>query len=368
MSIAHIQQRQFAISRIPQDDYATPTAPNTGVPLNMVELLVKDKNLAGYQVQTRDNKGYSTRNDFPTEQWILSHDVNRSVEFEPASDSLGRILMLALGSVATTQPDAVNAPGAYQHVFIPQDPNISRQLPATTLVEQVGNAVNALYPSCVVENLSLKGEGIDRITSTFSFRGSGKRTTPSGIVFAAGAGNQVTPATDMKYFFNSQVALTIADAGTLANGTQYGTAKRLESWEINIENQLLADDGYRPGSTDFQNPGDTTSGAIRSECLFGERAITGAFVVRVDSASDEYAALKAQKPLDFKVVLTGPVIAAAVHHKLTIESPLMAYEAIEYGDKNGIVTLQIKPKFLYDVVTGRIIEITLVNETESYAA
>jgi hypothetical protein len=45
----------------------------------------------------------------------------------------------------------------------------------------------------------------------------------------------------------------------------------------------------------------------------------------------------------------------------------MAYEAIEYGDKNGIVTLQIKPKFLYDVSTGKILEITLVNETDSYA-
>ena len=44
----------------------------------------------------------------------------------------------------------------------------------------------------------------------------------------------------------------------------------------------------------------------------------------------------------------------------------MAYEAIEYGERNGIVTLNIKPKFLYDVTTGRIIEFTLVNETESY--
>jgi hypothetical protein len=363
MSIAHIQQRQFAISRIPQTDYGSATAKNSSAPLHFVELLVKDKNLANYAVQTRDNKGYSTRNDFPTEQWMVSHDLTRNVEFEPASDPLGRILMLALGSVVTTQPDVTNAATAYQHIFNPQDPNISRQLPATTLVEKAGGAVDALYPSCVVEQFSLKGEGIDRITSTFGLRASGKRIAPSTISFAT----NVEEASGLKYFYNSQVSLTVADAGTLNNATAYGTAKRLESWEININNQLLADDGYRPGSTDFQTAGDTTSGAIRSECLFGERAITGSFVVRVDTGSDEYAALKAQSPLDFKIVLTGPVIASSIHHSLTIESPLMAYEAIEYGDKNGIVTLQIKPKFLYDVSTGKILEITLVNETASYA-
>jgi hypothetical protein len=366
MTVSHIQQRQFAISRVPQVDYATPTAASVSQPLGFVEMLVKDKNLAAYQVHTRDNKGYSTRNDFPTEQWTLSHDVTRNVEFEPASDALGRLLLLALGSVDTSQPDASGAPTAYSHLFKPQDANLSRQLPVTTLVEQVGAGVNALYPSCVVEKMSIKGEGVDRVASSFSFRGSGKRITPSNVNFTPGAGNQVIPATGLKYFFNSQVALTVADAGTLGNATQYGTAKRLESWEINIENQLLADDGFRPGSTDFQNPNDQTSGAVRSECLFGERAITGSFVVRVSSSSDEYAALLAQKPLDFKIVLTGPAIAAGIHHSLAIESPLMAYEAIDYGDRNGIVTLQIKPKFLYDVTTGRIIEFTLVNETESY--
>ena len=362
MSIAHIQQRQFAISRVPQADYATATVKNTLAPLNFTELLVKDKNLAKYQVATKDNKGYSTRNDFPTEQWMLSHDVTRQFEFEPASDPLGRILMLACGSVVTTQPDATNAPTAFQHVFDPQDPNVSRQLPATTLVEKVGNAVDALYPSCIVESFGLKGEGIDRITSTFGLRGSGKRITPSTLAFAT----HVHPAASQKYFFNSQVSLTVADAGTLDNSTAYGVAKRLESWEINIDNQLLADDGYRPGSTDFQNAGDTTSGAIRSECLFGERSITGMFVVRVDSGSDEYTALKSQSPLDFKIVLTGPLIASTFHHSLSIESALMSYEAIEYGERNGIVTLQIKPKFLYDTTTGKILTITLVNECVSY--
>jgi hypothetical protein len=350
---------------MPQDDYPTPTAAVTSEPLAFSELLVKDRNLAAYQVVTHDNKGYSTRTDFPTDLWLTSHDATRRVELEPATDPLGRILLLALGSVETSQPDVVAAPTAYSHIFIPQDANNSRQLPATTLVERVGGAVDSLYPSCVVENFTIKGEGIERIGSSFSLRGSGKRVSPSTINFEGGS-NHVAPATGLKYFFNSQVALTISDAGTLANSTAYGTAQRLENWEISIENQLLADDGYRPGSTDFQTPGDTTSGAIRSECLFGERSVTGSFTVRVDSASDEYAALKSQKPLDFKIILTGPVIAGAFHHKLTIQSPLMAYEAIDYGDRNGIVTLQIKPRFLYEVSTGKLIEFTLVNETEAY--
>src|SRR6266478_1108736 len=98
MTIANIQQRQFAISRIPQANYATATAKNTLVPLNLIELVVSDKNLAKYQVKTKDNKGFSTRNDFPTEQWMLSHDLARTVDFQPASDPLGRILLLAFGA------------------------------------------------------------------------------------------------------------------------------------------------------------------------------------------------------------------------------------------------------------------------------
>jgi hypothetical protein len=370
MTIAHIQQRQNAMSRIPQTNYATATAPNTGGSLNFVEVPLKDQNFANKTVQTQDNRGYATRNDFPTDQWLLSHDVERAIEYDVDTDTLGRMLYLALGSVVTTTPNAVGAPTARQHVFKPQDPNVSRQLPATTWVEQVGAALNRLFPSCVCDNFNIRGEGIQRIMSAFSLRGSGKEVEPSGVVFATDGTNNVRPATGLKYLFNSQVEVTVADAGTLSNAVNYGATKRLESWGLSYQNTPLGDIGYRPGSTDFQTAGDVESGAIRSECLFGDRSIVPEFVARLDSTSNERAAMRSQKSLDWRALLTGPVIggAAALHHSLSIRTRINRYSAVDLGNQGGILTVAVRPTALWDLTTAEILEIILVNETTSYTA
>ena len=355
----HIQQRKIAISRIPQSNYGTQTAAAANA-LN--ELLLSDQNLGQYSVATADNQGHSTQNDFATDQWLLSHSTTRQFELDLASDPIGRILQGGLGSLSTSQPASVTDPLVYRHLFVPQDPNTSRQLPARSWVEIVGAAINCLYPSAVVDSISLSGSGINRCKGGFSVLGSGKRVKPSGVTWAT----HVNEVTGWKYFFNSVCDLTVADAGTLSNDETYSQDKRLESWSFEYSNQLLAEDGYRPGSTDFQTGGDVTSGAIRSECLFGSRTINNSFVVRVDQASDEYAALQSQKNLDYKIILTGPTISNAYAHKLTIHGALSRYQAIEYGNQNGIVTLQITPKLLWDTSTDKIVEITLDNTVASY--
>lgn len=356
----HIQQRKIAISRLPQSAYGTATSAAASA---FKELLLSDQNLAQKGVRTQDNSGYSTQNDFPTEQWLLSHDVSRQFEFDLASEPAGRILRGALGSIATSQPAAGTDPTVYRHVFVPQDPNTSRQLPAYSFLEQVGSAIDCLYPSGVFESLSFRGQGIDRIKAAFGLRGSGKRTNPSGVTWAT----HVSEVSGHKYFFNSVCEVKIADAGALTNEVNYSSQKRIESWTLDYTNNLLAEDGYRPGSTAFQTSGDVTSGAVRSECLFGSRAIRAGFVARVDAGSDEHLALQSQSDLDFKVILTGPTISNSYTHKLTIAAPLTRYETVDYGQQNGIVTLQIVPKLLWDTSADNIVTFTLDNTTASYA-
>src|SRR5437868_13527522 len=164
MPPVHIQQRQIAQSRIPQTGYGTPTVIAANA---FQELLLSDQNLAQYSVTTADNTGQSTRVDFPTDQWLLSHDVQRQFEQQLASAPIGRTLYLLNGSVVTTQPAVGTDPNVYQHVFVPQDANVSRQLPSTSIVEQCGSLLDFLYPSAVAESLSLKGEGINRCTASY---------------------------------------------------------------------------------------------------------------------------------------------------------------------------------------------------------
>lgn len=356
----HIQQRKIAWSRIGQTNYTTPTAAAANA---FNELLVSDQNLSQYSVATANNQGYSTQNDFPTDQWLLSHNSARQFELDLASDPVGRVLHRGCGSISTSQPASGTDPLVYRHVIVPQDPNTSRQLVASSWVEIVGGAINHLYPGGVIDTISFRGAGVDRIKGSFSVVGSGKRIKPSGVTWAS----HVNQVTGWKYFTNSVCDLTIADAGTLSNSINYSTENRLETWQLDYSNQLLGEEGYRPGATALQTPGDVTSGAVRSELLFGTRTIRPQFVVRVDANSDEYAALQSQKDLDYKVVLTGPIISTTYAHKLTIRGYLSRYAAVEYGrTSGGIITVGITPTLLWDTSTGKIIDFTLDNTVSSY--
>jgi hypothetical protein len=347
----HIQQRRFAIGRIPQDDYLTPNDE-----ADLIEFICKDKNLANYTVATQDNMDHSTGVEQATEQWLMSHDVARQVEFDVSSEQLGRILLLVFGAVVTTQPDEIAAPTVYQHVFSMMNAETSRQLPATSLLEVVGSAINRLFPSMVAESFGLSGDAINRISGTCALRGSGKYVSPSGLAFP-------DPLGLLHYFYNSQVGLTVDDAGVITN---YGNQKRINSWEFGATNELLAEDGYRPGAALFQTA-DPASGALRSECLFGKRGFTMGYNVRLNSESEELAALRSQKLLKPQVDLIGPKIGAtAFNHKLTILGEKSPYEAVETGERNGIVTLNLKPKMLYDRDLDKIVTATLINEVESY--
>jgi hypothetical protein len=359
MAAIHIQQRKLAIGRIPQTAYGTQTAVAAGA---FEELLVKDQNLAQYGLRTADNTGYSTTNDFPTDQWLLSHDVSRPYEMDLETAMVGRVLYGVMGGVATSQPSAGPDPTVYEHILSMQDPNTSRQLPVYSFAEIVGAGVNCLYRDGVFEGVKLMGEGINRASMSFTLRGSGKRVTPSGITWAT----HVNAATGKKYLFNSVCGLAVRDASTLANSFDYGALKRMESWSIELGNTLLAEDGYRPGSADFQTTGDVESGCIRSECLFGAKTVNMNFVIRLDSASDEYAKIQAQDDLDILLTLTGPTISNAYTHKLIGRITLQRYAAVEYGNKNGIVTLNITAKPLFDVAASKIIQFTLTNTTASY--
>jgi hypothetical protein len=365
MGTFHEQQRRFGISRIPQTNYPTPS--DTTSATNFVDVLAVDKNMAKFTPQVTDNKEEATGHEQPTEEYIETWESDRALDVGLSSEQAGRLLLLANGSVVTTQPNAGTAPTVYQHVFNPQDENVSRQLPVTTWIERLGGASPAIdrkFPSMCVEQFGLKGDGVTRIAANLAFVGSGLVTTPSGLSVAD---METIRQAALHYFFNTQVDLTIADAGTLSNSIDYGSVKRLESWSADINNNLIKADAYRPGAALFQTSGNPTSGAIRSELLFGIREYKMGFMARLASQSDELAALLARKPLDCKIVMTGAQIGATIYnHSLTLEAPRLVYDVADLGAKNGIVTIAITAKLLFDITSGKQLTWTLINTTTSY--
>src|SRR2546428_34977 len=71
------------------------------------------------------------------------------------------------------------------------------------------------------------------------------------------------------YLYESQCGVTFDDGSTVTN---LATApNRLNSWRTEIINQLLLDDGFRPGAALFQGA-DATTGEVRSEMLVGDQS------------------------------------------------------------------------------------------------
>jgi len=358
----HKQERRFARSKVPQANYQTATTVTD--PTKIVELLVQDSNLAKVEVREEDNKGESHGHFQATESYVTECDTSRQFEMAISAEEIGRDLLLAFGADTVSQPDAGGAPTVRQHKFTPQNLGESKQGPAITLVEIVGAAINRLFPSMVAEGFSLKGEGVKRVMESLSLRGSGKVTTPSGI-----DAEDVVELAGLHCFTNSQVKLTIADTGTLDNDQVYGAANRLDNWGFELKNNLLLGEGYVPGAALYQTANDPDSGALRSECLIESQEFMLNLTARLASQSQELAALRSRKKLDIEILLIGGQIdATAFNYQLRIHAPLVKYEAVELGEQNKIVTVQLKPKLFFDAASEYAASIELINKVVSYTA
>jgi hypothetical protein len=374
MSIVHNNQRRYAISRIAQSDYFTATAPNTGPTFNFQQLLLKDtpgQNFANYSVRVQNNQGYSTGSDFASEQWLTAHDVERQgMDFDVCSETLGRLLFYAFGLVSTS---TIQLNNIYAHTFNPMNPttSVGRQLPAFSYLEQIGAEYDVLYPSCVIDTLSISGDSLNRIMGSATFRGSGKRISPSippstSINFAT----QVGPSQNLNYFYNTQVGITFNPASGFT-GSQLAYTCDYDSFSFTIRNGLNPESGYRAGCGKYQVSGDSTSGAIRSEMLFGQRDIDLTFTVRMNTSSKEYDYLQKQKLLTGSITLTGGQIGATgANHTLVISFDRAAMETAVIGaESDNIVTLQInlKPLVLNTTTNPfKVVDVVLTNGVQSY--
>jgi hypothetical protein len=355
----HIQQRKFWRGKL--NDTAYGTSRSTGTPANYKQLIAKDRNLANLQPNVQDNAGYATGYPRATEQWLASHDVSISHDFDLCAQEIGRDLYDAFGKVVTTQPNAGTNPTVYQHVFSTMDLTVSRQLPSRSWVEQVGSAIDRLHPGVCLAQLALSGEGVGRLVGSGQWQGSGKEVSPSGL-----SGQDIS---GLHYFYQSQCTVKFDDGTTLTN---MATApNRLNSWRVEIINQLLSDDGFRPGAAVFQTTGDPTTGQVRSELLLGDQSFNIVANVRLLSNDPLLAYLKAQTNLIFTNDIVGGVISGGdgtYSFKLSIKAYQAPFKAVQLGERNGLVSLELNINPLFQLSSSKDLEITLINDVASYTS
>jgi hypothetical protein len=352
----HISQRKFWRSRIPQTDYATATSVASGAYFK--QILAKDKQIAQAAPTIADNKDYATGQSQPTEQWIVAHEAQKQFDYDLCFEEIGRALLLAFGKVVTTQPDLSGNPTVYQHVFSPMDFTVSRQLPATTIVETLGSAIDRKLPSMVCAQLGFKGEGSQRLQVSEQLQGSGKLILPSGLTGVDIAG--------CHYAYESQCTLKTDDGSTVTN---MATApQRVNSWAVDIINQILADDGYRPGAAVFQTTGNPDTGEVRSEALLGDQSFNFNFNVRLLSNDGFLPYLLSQQSLIISNDIVGALISGTYNNKLSIKAFKAPFKAANLADRNGLVALDIQSNVLWDPTNSKNMEVTLINTVASYTA
>lgn len=348
-------QRLFAQSKIPQTNYATPTAGAA----NFKQVLAKGDNFVSEQPNLADNREYAKGTRQATESWIVSHDGRVTLDVDICAQEIGRSLLRAFGKVVSTQPDLPNNPAAYQHVFTAMDPTVSAQPPVGSIIEQCGPALDALFPSMATQALSFRGEGPQRLGASESLVGSGKKNSPSGIVIAAlGA---------VHYLYQSQVLLTLDDGSTVMNAAT--APQRLNSWEFAVQNTLLEEDGFVPGAAAYQTPGNPDSGEVRSAMLWSDQAYLMRFNLRLLSDSNFLAKLTEQDSIIAVFNIIGGVILGGdglLNYRLQIKAFKAPYRTVNKTTRNGLVTMDIESNVQFDTTTSKDVEVTLVNNVASY--
>jgi len=341
-----------------QTDYTTAKTLTAGA---LKRLICTDDNTFDYEPRTSDDEAYAHGQNQATEQWLEGHDGTIQHTMPAYIDQMGYVLALNLGNYAVGTPSGGST--SKEHTFKPQNPSVSRQGKAVTYAETTGPGWNVLVPRCVANGFSIKGDDLGHLTMDFGLQSAGKVDPASGATWTGGSPTVATP-TDRAKFFNTQVALKVTPSGE----SQVVYACRYRSFELNYQQSLLLDAGFKPGCGEFLTPGDSTSGIIRSACEFDKQ--TADFTMQVDmaSGSPELVHLQAQKPIAVQIEATGGLAELGVNKKLTIDIPVAYYKTTKPSQKNGIYTFTITGKAFYDYVTSKMLQIKLINNIATYAS
>jgi hypothetical protein len=265
------------------------------------------------------------------------HSIAGDLSFEVYPNILGHILRAALGAPVTTQPDAVNNPTVYQHVFTPAQDNFAPicALPPYTF-EVHRDLENAFqYAGAVINDLSL------------SFGGDQKIMQGSAAVIAKALAliAKTTPSfetTDPFLWHQSTVTINAAvnaDIQTLDFGV----------------NNSLEGRGTLNGTKDISR--------IKRN---GKRVFPVNFTFDLTSL-DEYNRFRSQSEVATKIDLVGALISGTYNHKLTIDIPKLRYTTfpINVGGAEQI-TAQANGVAKYDAASAHTMKITLVNTKSAY--
>lgn len=210
------------------------------------------------------------------------------------------------------------ASGAY--TITPIDSANTIELPYLSIVQQLAeggsSAIDEAFLGCAIEEVTTTFNNVPgraSIKTTCTVLGSGRGALPSGVTVPA--------LLTEHYMLGSSAAISI-------NGHDYVGDKTIEGGTMSWKNNLVP--GYYPGS------GIVNGAAVMGRIEIGKRQPTFSFTARLKNNSPEYAALIAQT--------TGTAVITFTYdstHTVTFTWQRVSYQAVQRGNANGIVTVNV---------------------------
>lgn len=267
-------------------------------------------------------------NEFIAQIYPSHYEVANRFEKYASAEFVTWAAAYGLGNVVQT-----GSSSPYTYTITPLDPGTTLELPYFSVVEQVseggGNCVDNLYVGCAVEDFMYQanyGPGPKSSKMTVNWVGSGLLTSPSAITVPA-----LTIENNM---LSASMALSV-------NGVDYVATKRILSAEVGWKNNLLLNAGFFPGS------GLQNGCQVRGRMEIGARVPSFKFTARLLYGSTEYNTLIAQT--------TGTAILSVQHdanNSVSFAFQQMAFQAVENGEGDGIVTVVVTGAPEYNSTNG----------------
>jgi hypothetical protein len=267
-------------------------------------------------------------NEFIAQTYPSHYEVANRFEKYASAEFVTWAAAYGLGNIVQT-----GSSSPYTYTITPLNPGTTLELPYFSVVEQVseggGNCVDNLYVGCAVEDFMYQanyGPGPKSSKMTVNWAGSGLLTSPSAITVPA-----LTIENNM---LSASMALSV-------NGVDYVATKRILSAEVGWKNNLLLNAGFFPGS------GLQNGCQVRGRMEIGARVPSFKFTARLLYGSTEYNTLIAQT--------TGTAILSVQHdanNSVSFAFQQMAFQAVENGEGDGIVTVVVTGAPEYNSANG----------------
>lgn len=328
---------QWAFSTKKQAAYGTVVADNDldqNYPFKGPDILERNPDVVTDVDKIGDGHEWETQQI--TEYW----DTKLKRSFGLTSFVAGWIAAYGLGSVSSA---LVSTSLAYQHTCKFSDPAVdAHQLPIASVVEKLSSGIKRKIRDLVVADFTISGEGKNRLQLEMNFTGSGFKETSTLSMPSLSLGT-----------FLRMSALQF-EIGVAASEVDVST--RLRKWSLKVNNNLLEDDGYYPGS-----------GQYRGRCLYGKRSVEFNFTLEMDiSALVELTHLENSQELQAIVTVQDALIEETYYHEMIITIPKLKYRLVPVGMENGKQIFNVECNVFYDSSLGGPLEIKVTNTQADY--